>query len=132
MSFLNSVVQKFLGFFGQSEEDKKAKETAQAIIKDAEEFGDKATVLYEHVMDFLSWTLEKVEHHLGGLPTKEEFLKVLSYIGDEQIEVPLPLETIDRKVIMYVLNKVDEKVLDRFLGPDWYTNLVERVLEKST
>lgn len=131
MSFLSDITQKFLSFFGQSEEDKKAKETAQAIIKDAEEFGDKATEVYNQVMDFLAWALEKVEYHLGRIPTKEEFIEVLSYIGDDQLEVPLPLETIDRKVIMYVLNKIDEKVLDKFLGSDWYTKLVEKVLEEN-
>lgn len=131
MSFLNTIKETILGFFGQSEEDKKAEETAQAIIKDAEEFGDRATKLYNQVMEFLSWVLGRAEYHLGSIPTKEEFLKVLSYVGDEKLEVPMALETIDRKVIMYVLNKVDEKVLDKFLGEDWYTKLVEKVLEEN-
>lgn len=130
MGFFSDIKDKFLGFFGKSEEDEEAKAAAKAILKDFEEAHEKADELYEQVVAFLKWVLKRAEKHFGKMPTEEDFLKILSYIGDEKIEVSGALETIDRKLISHFLESVDKNILDKFVGKDWYQKLLDELLEE--
>lgn len=104
------------------------KEIAKKILESAGEAKDDIISLRVDVQNLFEKYLRIAKNVSGDVPDEKTFLKIVASILDEIVVFKNPIaEAIDGKVFLFIVDKVDKFLLDKFLGENWYSKIVEKI-----
>lgn len=78
------------------------------------------------VRAFIDKAVEAFSGQIIACETEEDFLKFLAALGDHLYKAPIIIEAIDYEAIKRLLFLIDQHVLDRFCGKDWFVKVKAR------
>jgi len=99
------------------------KEVAELCIENSKDTFTKVKDLVPELKSFILTFVDENAKVIVELKDEKQFLELLSQIGDDLYRGNIFVEPIDKTLIMFILNKIDKLILDRFFGPDWFIKL---------
>lgn len=100
-----------------------AQKVAQEVIEKAELGKERVFRIKRDILDLLQWVLESVRRIVGGNVTEPQFLSVISELIIQYVKLPTPFRLVKRPIVSQVVRLIDQLLLDRVFGKEWFSQV---------